>query len=123
MSCIITLKNPALMWFPDRLWFFLLNYFVGPENHYADRFLGFSLYVSNTTDKLEGTLCYKDTEFNRTTIPAVFNTTCPLHGQYVIYYNERLDGVTYPQEYSKYAYNEICELEVFGEYFLNNTLL
>ncbi|XP_022305254.2 uncharacterized protein LOC111112170 [Crassostrea virginica] len=86
----------------------------GPENHFADRFLGFSLYVSNTTDKLEGTLCYKDTEFNRSTIPAVFNTTCPLHGQYVIYYNERLDGVTYPKEYSKYAYNEICELEVFG---------
>ncbi|XP_022307425.2 uncharacterized protein LOC111113432 [Crassostrea virginica] len=81
---------------------------------YPWRFLGFSIYVSNTTDRFQGTLCYKDTEFNISTIPAVFNTTCLVHGQYVIYYNERLQGATYPNGYSKYAFNEICELEVFG---------
>nr|XP_034321234.1 multiple epidermal growth factor-like domains protein 10 isoform X2 [Crassostrea gigas] len=86
----------------------------GPFNGHTTRFLGFSLYVANTTDKSEGKLCYKDRNFTRSTIPAVFNTTCSVHGQYVIYYNERLSGVTYPSGYSGYAYNELCEVEVYG---------
>ena len=90
-------------------------YIVGPRNGFTPRFLGFSLYVSNTTDISKGTLCYKDTGYRLDTIPAVFNTTCPVHGQYVIYHNERLSGVVYPGGYSKYAYNELCEVEVFGK--------
>nr|XP_022308872.1 uncharacterized protein LOC111114722 isoform X2 [Crassostrea virginica] len=86
----------------------------GKTNGYSSRFLGFSLYVSNTTNKSDGTLCFKDTNFNLSTIPPVFNTTCFVHGQYVIYYNERLPGTTYPTGYSTYAFNELCELEVFG---------
>ncbi|XP_078330738.1 uncharacterized protein LOC144624704 [Crassostrea virginica] len=88
----------------------------GPSNYpesYTSRFLGFSLYVSNTTNKSEGTLCFKDSKFNLSTILAVLNIPCPMSGQYVIYYNERLQGVTYPDEYSTYAYNELCEVEVF----------
>lgn len=73
------------------------------------------MYVSNTTDRLQGTLCFKDNHFNRTTIPDVFTTTCSVHGQYVIYYNERLSGVIYPTGYSHYAHNELCELEVYGK--------
>nr|XP_034318893.1 multiple epidermal growth factor-like domains protein 10 isoform X3 [Crassostrea gigas] len=76
--------------------------------------LGFSVYVSNTTDRLQGTLCYKDDNFTRGTIPTVFTTTCPVHGQYVIYYNERLPGVTYPYDYSKYVFTGLCEVEVYG---------
>ena len=75
------------------------------------------MYVSNTTDKSEGHLCFKDTHFTRSTVPAVFNTTCPVHGQYVIYYNERLPGVTYPDGYSQYAFNDFCEVEVYGMYY------
>ena len=75
------------------------------------------MYVSNTTDKSEGHLCFKDTHFTRSTVPAVFNTTCPVHGQYVIYYNERLPGVSYPDGYSQYAFNDFCEVEVYGMYY------
>ena len=87
----------------------------GKTNHYASRFLGFSLYVSNTTNKSDGILCFQDNIFTLSTIPAVFNTICPVQGQYVIYYNERSPNKTYPDEYSTYAYNELCEVEVIGE--------
>nr|XP_034316168.1 scavenger receptor class F member 2-like [Crassostrea gigas] len=86
----------------------------GPSNNVTGLFLGFSVYISNTTDRLQGTLCYKDDNFTIDTIPAVFTTTCPVHGQYVIYYNERLPGVSYPGGYSVYVTNVLCEVEVYG---------
>ena len=73
-------------------------------------FLGFSLYISNTTDKSQGTLCYKDSNYTMNTIPPVVNITCPVLGQYVIFYNERLTGVSYPPDYSSYAFNLLCEV-------------
>nr|XP_034319395.1 uncharacterized protein LOC105348579 isoform X7 [Crassostrea gigas] len=97
-----------------RIYYRTENVAWGPSNGHTARFLGFSIYVSNTTDKSDGKLCYKDKNFTRSTIPAVFNTTCFVHGQYVIYYNERLPGVTYPSGYSNYSYYELCEVEVYG---------
>lgn len=35
-------------------------------------------------------------------------------GRCVIYYNERKPNVTYPSYYLKYAYNELCGVEVYG---------
>lgn len=68
------------------------------------RFLGFSIYVSNTTSKIDGALCYKDNIFTTETLPADFNITCAVYGQHVIYYNERRPGLVYSQGYSKDAF-------------------
>lgn len=73
------------------------------------------MFVSNSTIKSDGELCFKDTSFNRTTVPQILNITCIVHGQYVIYYNERLPNKTYPSYYSSFAHNELCEVEVHGK--------
>lgn len=80
----------------------------------AGRFLGFSVYVSNTTDISQGTLCFKDNNFFGNTIPFVFTTNCFVHGQYVIYFNERIPGDVYPTGYDRYVRSDLCEVEVFG---------
>ncbi|XP_056019839.1 multiple epidermal growth factor-like domains protein 10 [Ostrea edulis] len=76
------------------------------------RFAGFSLYISNTTIKEDGYLCYK----NGPELPTLdFSTTCVKHGRYVIFYNERLDGTTYPTGYQiTTVYTELCEVTVTG---------
>nr|XP_022309930.1 uncharacterized protein LOC111115470 [Crassostrea virginica] len=86
----------------------------GTYSVFPQTFLGFSLYISNTTDRSQGTLCFKDSNYTSSTIPPVVNITCPVHGQYVIYYNERLANVSYPPDYNNYAYNLLCEVEVYG---------
>ncbi|XP_078329144.1 uncharacterized protein LOC111112849 isoform X3 [Crassostrea virginica] len=124
-QCVISdiNKQSALLWVNltsilsidhITIYFRTENKMWAPTYGMIHRVLGFSLYVSNTTDKSEGTLCFKDTNFTLSTIPSIFNVTCPVHGQYVIYYNERLPGVTYPDGYSKDAHNDLCEVEVYG---------
>lgn len=83
---------------------------------YTGYFLGFSVYVSNSTERLQGTQCFKDVNFTLDTIPAVVTIVCPVHGQYVIYYNERLREKIYPDNYNPTAENNLCEIEVYGEY-------
>lgn len=66
------------------------------DNRQRGRFAGFSLYVSNTGVIQDSTLCYK----NGPKLPPLnFTTTCTKHGRYVIYYNERLNEVRYPEGY------------------------
>lgn len=59
-------------------------------------------------------MCFKDTNYTRATIPNPTNITCTTHGKYIIYYNDR-SNPSYPAGYSTYAFNELCELEVYGK--------
>lgn len=76
------------------------------------RFAGFSLFLSNTTDKENAYLCYK----NGPELPTLdFKISCEVYGRYIIFYNERLDGITYPVGYVTNAVvTEICEVIVTG---------
>lgn len=91
-----------------------LTFICGEEYRQRGRFAGFSLYVSNTGEIEGSTLCYKDGP----QLPLLnFTTSCTEYGQYVIFYNERKDGVDYPEEYQfSTMYIELCEVIVKGIY-------
>ena len=76
------------------------------------RFAGYSLFVSNTTDKDHGFLCYR----NGSELPPLDVTiSCISHGRFVIYYNERQDEINYPAGYETKSVNvELCEVTVRG---------
>ena len=90
--------------------------FLGPKNSFAQEFLGFSIYVSNTTERKDGILCFEDTNSTIYNIPPVFNITCVVHGQFVLYYNERMSRKKTRERISEHAFNDLCEVEVYGNF-------
>lgn len=87
------------------------------ESRQRGRFAGFSLYVSvndvSTASEIKNsTMCYKD----ETQLPPLnFTAICASRGRYVIFYNERVAGVSYPAEYQVMdVLTELCEVVVQG---------
>lgn len=89
---------------------------VAEPTGYTSRMAGFFLYVSNTTIKEHRYICFHELQNVVGTPLLDQRINCPIHGRYVIYYNERRMGFDYPSYYSKSAYYELCELEVYGEF-------
>nr|XP_022306123.1 uncharacterized protein LOC111112691 [Crassostrea virginica] len=88
----------------------LFKNYNGEERRQQGRFAGFSMYVSSDGARDKTSLCYKDGP----KLPALnFTTTCFMSGRYVIFYNERLNDVDYPNGYIAYpVYTELCEVTV-----------
>ena len=90
-------------------------FFLYKEKRQQGRFAGFSIYVSTDGTRDNTSLCYKDGPH----LPALnFTITCFKSGRYVIFYNERLHNVTYPNGYVvDPVYTELCEVTVHGKNF------
>nr|XP_022310709.1 multiple epidermal growth factor-like domains protein 6 [Crassostrea virginica] len=86
---------------------------------YPEYFLGFSVYISIATNKEDGALCFRDTNYTIATITNPVNITCPYHGRYVIYYNNRTHP-PYPEGYKPYTAIGLCEVKVYGCRSLRN---
>lgn len=64
---------------------------------------------------MNSTLCYKD---GPQLPPLNFTTTCTEHGRFVFFYNERINGATYPKEYEvDNVFTELCEVIVYGKQY------
>lgn len=92
----------------------LFFYSIEPTT-FTSRMAGFFLYVSNTTSKDDGHLCFHEIQNDVGTPSEDQRIQCPFHARYVIYYNERSPEVVYPSYYSEFAFSDLCEVKVYGK--------
>ena len=97
-----------------KVYILYFSFIIDENNPYTSYILGFSVYISNTTSREDGVMCFRDVDYTRATVPNPVNINCPYHGRYVIYYNNRTYK-PYPDEYSSSTYSDLCEVEVLGD--------
>ncbi|XP_078330494.1 uncharacterized protein LOC111113725 [Crassostrea virginica] len=82
-------------------------------SQFPSTFLGFSLYVSNTTRIKDRVLYYHDDQYTTLSIPPELTFTKPVQARYVTYYNSRKGGLSTKPGYSATASLGLCEVQVF----------
>lgn len=105
--------------FIGKIIYIVLKYYIFycSVDRQQGRLAGFSLYISNSDAKSpedikKSTLCYKD---GPVLPPLNLTKICNEYGRYVIFYNERLDGIVYPKGYeATNVFTELCEVIVQG---------
>lgn len=97
--------------------YIILFYTHKADSVYASRFLGFSVYVSNSTNKKDGVLCYHDTNYTVSTITSRIAIECISQGRYVIFYNTREGNLSLKIGYSDKVEISLCEVEVYGSIY------
>ena len=95
---------------------YLIIFFI-ETSQFPSTFLGFSLYVSNTTRIKDRVLYYQDDQYTTLSIPPELTFTKPVQARYVTYYNSRKGGLSTKPGYSATASLGLCEVQVFGRYF------
>ena len=95
---------------------YLIIFFI-ETSQFPSTFLGFSLYVSNTTRIKDRVLYYHDDQYTTLSIPPELTFTKPVQARYVTYYNSRKGGLSTKPGYSATASLGLCEVQVFGRYF------
>ncbi|XP_033739276.1 uncharacterized protein LOC117326624 [Pecten maximus] len=98
---------------PLQVVIYLLIY-VFFQDGFQERFAGYQLFVSNTTDTpKDGVLCYEDTSSTRDDVQLEVTHQFLQVGRYVTVYNHRNN----PKRHNWYhddALLELCEVQVFG---------
>ncbi|XP_021354755.1 receptor-type tyrosine-protein phosphatase T-like, partial [Mizuhopecten yessoensis] len=79
-----------------------------------DRFAGYKIFVSNTTDWNNGQLCFEDPSTSINEVSDIVSHQCQYVAKYVTIYNSRSTPNTRYDHYSKWAVLELCEVQVFG---------
>lgn len=83
---------------------------------FESRFRNFSLYLSNTTIREDGLMCFHENgEVNNSNL--TLTVGCEGTGQFVIFYNSR-ESKSPGDGFSEEAYIELCEVQVIGNYLL-----
>lgn len=86
-------------------------FYLGDSPFHRASFRGTSVYVSNTTNILDGTLCYENNSIIIHDMPLNISTTCRLQGKYIMLYSGAMQCAGSPCSFPH------CEALVYGNMF------